>query len=158
MKMKLSDHGTAGKVPRNILIRKGTEYVIIKLDDIAYFFAENKICNLVGKDGSRRFVIAKPLSEIELLVSPNNFFRVNKNYLIHIDAIDKIRSLQKGKVEIFLKPNLQERLFVPQSKTQDFKNWIVMGGHQSNMYISETLPGVQENITIGFREPYSKSI
>jgi DNA-binding LytR/AlgR family response regulator len=158
MKMKRNESGINGNAPRNILIRKGTEFIIIKLNDIAYFFAENKICNVIGKNNSRRLIIAKPLSEIETMVSAHDFYRVNKNYLVHIDAIDKIKSLQKGKVEIFLKPGLQERLLVPQSKTQDFKKWIVMGGHPSNLFISETIPDVQENITIGYREPYSKSI
>lgn len=110
---------------KRILVRKGREYVVIRCEDVAYFYIENGISYLIEAKSRYKYIMARPLRNIELAVSPKNFFRVTKKYLVNINAVVKFRPAKKGKLEVQLDPDPKETIVVSQLKAGAFKRWLM---------------------------------
>ena len=92
-------------------------------DEIAYFFADDKITYLVSNEG-RRFIIDYKLELLEDLLDPTFFFRLNRKFIIRIDAVQKIKTLINSRLQVFLKPNFEQDIYVSKEKTSEFKSWL----------------------------------
>ncbi len=105
-----------------LLVKKGVEYISIKKEDVAYLFTEHKVSFLVDKEGTK-YIIDKPLSELHDQLGEAEFFRINRKYIAHIDAIEKFRSDQ-GKIRVFLSPETNEEVMVSKETAPKFRSWI----------------------------------
>ena len=116
-------HESELKYRSRFLVRRGIEYVSIKTSEISFFCASNKLVCLVRSDGSK-FILDDSLSEIEKKVDPALFYRVNRKYLVSLQAIQKIHSLPKSKLIIEILPSPNEEVVISQENSSGFKNWI----------------------------------
>jgi DNA-binding LytR/AlgR family response regulator len=96
--------------------------VPVAVNDIAYFHKEELIY-LHTLSGERYLSEHHTMDEIELLLSPELFFRVNRQYLLHIRAVDNVRTTHKGLV-VRLKSPLQGELDISREKAAAFKKWL----------------------------------
>ncbi len=105
------------------LVSKAGVLLPIKVDDVAYFYTEDKTINLVTKTKERYF-ISSSLDELELLLNPNNFYRVNRQYIVNANAIVKIENFFNGKLVIQLNPTAPHEVVVSRARATSFKNWM----------------------------------
>jgi len=119
----LAYHESDVNYKNRFLVRRGIEYVPIKTSEISFFCASNKLVCLVRSDGSK-FILDDSLSEIEKKVDPALFYRVNRKYLVSLQAIRKIHSLPKSKLIIEVFPSPNEEVVISQENSSGFKNWI----------------------------------
>lgn len=106
-----------------IVARKGNHSLLLNSKDISYFFTEHKVVFIVSKDGVK-YVVDYNLSELESMLSREEFFRVNRKFIVHIDAIVKFRSYSKGRIEVELLQPPAEEVIISQENAQNFRNWI----------------------------------
>ena len=83
-----------------LVAKKGVEFYIIPVMNISYFYCENRITYLKDLSGNK-FIIEKPLIELESDLGKLQFLRVAKNILLNINHILKFKSLEAGKIEVF---------------------------------------------------------
>lgn len=114
---------TANGYKKRFLVKRGTDYISIKTEDIAYFYAAHKLVCMVDGKG-QKFILDESLSDIEQELDPSLFYRVNRKYLVHITAIQKIKSFTKGKLLLELQPPTQEEITVSQESAAAFKEWM----------------------------------
>ncbi|ANQ50323.1 response regulator transcription factor [Flammeovirga sp. MY04] len=95
----------------------------IKVEDIAYIFAESKAVFIQVKDG-KMYDVNYTMDQIEQKINPKQFFRVNRKYIVHINAIDNVTWYSKTKLRIFTQPETPSELFVPADKVSKFKEWL----------------------------------
>lgn len=107
---------------KRFLVKKGNDYITIKTDDIAYFYATHKLVCMVEK-GGQKFILDKSLADLEKELEPALFYRVNRKYLVNINAITKIKSYPKSKLQLELIPPVMEEVIVSQENTAAFKEW-----------------------------------
>jgi DNA-binding LytR/AlgR family response regulator len=112
---------------RRIIVRKGNDFVLIRIEDIAYFFLDNKISLLVERTTGVKYMVCKPLRDLQSSLSVQDFFRANKKYLISINAIERFRPVGKGKIEILLNPAPKEKILISQLKATCFRKWVATG-------------------------------
>lgn len=105
-----------------LVVKKGTEFVTLTFDEIAYFYTEHRIVFVRNFDG-RQFIIDRNLSEIELSIDITRFFRINRKYIAHVKAIEKFKS-DNGKIRIFLTPAVTEEVHVSKETAPEFRKWI----------------------------------
>ncbi len=105
------------------LVKGPNKIVSIKADQIAYFQSRNKLTYLVNHDGSR-FPVDYSLEELEGLLDPKDFFRVNRAYFIRIDSAQEIKPYFKGRLLIHLKPDPLEEVILSNEKSAQFKGWL----------------------------------
>ncbi|HNV31143.1 MAG TPA: LytTR family DNA-binding domain-containing protein [Cyclobacteriaceae bacterium] len=105
-----------------IVARKGTEFVALNADEIAYFFSDHKIVFVRDFQG-RQMIVDKNLGELENELDPKTFFRVNRKFITHQKAIDRFKP-DNGKIQIFLKPEMKEEVHVSKETAPEFRRWI----------------------------------
>jgi len=109
-------------VKGRIVARKGTEFVALNADEIAYFFTDHKIVFVRDFQG-RQMIVDKNLGELENERDPKTFFRVNRKFITHQKAIDRFKP-DNGKIQIFLKPEMKEEVHVSKETAPEFRRWI----------------------------------
>ncbi|MEQ1587623.1 MAG: LytTR family DNA-binding domain-containing protein [Cyclobacteriaceae bacterium] len=105
-----------------VVARKGTEFVALSVDEIAYFFTDHKIVFVRDFQG-RQMIVDKNLSELESELDPKTFFRINRKFIAHQKAIDRFKP-DTGKIQIFLKPEMKEEVHVSKETAPEFRKWI----------------------------------
>ncbi len=111
------------KYKNRFLVKFGDNIQFKNTDEIAYFFADDKITYLVSNEG-RRFIIDYKLEQLEDLLDPQFFFRLNRKFVIRVDAVQKIKTLMNSRLQVFLKPNFEQDIFVSKEKMSEFKTWL----------------------------------
>jgi DNA-binding LytR/AlgR family response regulator len=104
-------------------IKVGEHLKVFETDEIDCFLSEHKTSYLVTNQG-RRYPLEKSLEELDSLVSPKSFFRINRAYIIHIDAIKDIISYSNSRLRIVLRQKIDEPLIVSRERVKDFKQWL----------------------------------
>jgi DNA-binding LytR/AlgR family response regulator len=114
-------HLAADKRDR-IVARKGTEFVALNIDEVAYFFTEHKIVFVKDVTG-RQMIVDKNLAELETELGGSSFFRINRKFLASQKSIDRFKP-DNGKILVFLKPEMKEEVHVSKETAPDFRKWI----------------------------------
>jgi DNA-binding LytR/AlgR family response regulator len=105
-----------------LVVRKGTEFIALTLEEIAFFFTEHRIV-FVKDFGGHQYIVDKNLGEIENDLDAKKFFRINRKFIANINAIEKFRP-DNGKIRIFLKPEMKEEIHVSKETAPEFRKWI----------------------------------
>lgn len=63
------------------------------------------------------------LDEVESLLDPAKFYRVNRQYIIHIQTVARIKNTHKG-LSVQLKPPFNLELDISREKATAFKKWM----------------------------------
>jgi len=108
---------------KRFLVKRGTDYISVKTDDIAYFYAAHKLVCMVGSS-NQKFILDQSLADIEKQLDPAQFYRVNRKYLIQLNAIKKIKTFPKSKLQLEVEPVVNEDIIISQENVSAFKEWI----------------------------------
>ncbi|MEZ4685655.1 MAG: LytTR family DNA-binding domain-containing protein [Bacteroidia bacterium] len=73
---------------------------------------------------NRRHIIDYTLAQLESLLDPDEFYRINRQYIISFDAIDQMHTWSKSRVKIDLKPEADLDAIVSIDRSGDFKRWL----------------------------------
>src|SRR5690606_39530826 len=92
-----------GRSRRRLLTRDGEAFVVVALDEVAYFEVRDGLTALVHRDG-RRLALDRTLADVEAELDGPEVFRLNRQYLAHADAIVGFRPYFKGLLLVQLLP------------------------------------------------------
>lgn len=108
---------------KRFLIRFGDNIKTVPTEEIAYFFSENKATFARTYEG-RTYPVDHNLDGIEKVVDPEYFFRINRQYIISLNAIDDMKTYSKARVLVKLKPEVKEHPLVSSERSAMFKRWL----------------------------------
>lgn len=108
---------------RRLMARAGERFVAVPVDELAYVEVRDGLVGLVCRDG-RQLEIDRSLSDLEAELSAAGFFRVNRQYLVHADAVAGFRSYFKGRLLVELAPAASEEVVVSQPNAARFRAWL----------------------------------
>ena len=120
---QLLSQKTGNGLKKRFLVKRGIDYISIKTEDIAYFYAAHKVVCLVDSKGNK-YILDQSLADLEKQVDPSTFYRVNRKYLVHINAIRKIKSFPKSKIQLEIEPSVTEEIVISQENVTAFKEWM----------------------------------
>ncbi|MBL7765453.1 MAG: response regulator transcription factor [Chitinophagaceae bacterium] len=112
------------KYKEKFIIQSRNQWIPVKTDDIACFCKEN--LNYIYLFSGEKYIIDYvTLDEIEELLDPQKFFRANRQFIIHIDAIKSIKPVEHAKLIIHLKePNHKLDIDMSRLRSPEFKKWL----------------------------------
>lgn len=113
----------ANEFKKRFLVKRGADYISIKTEEVAYFYATHKLVCLVDIR-SQKFILDQSLSDIEKQLDPAQFYRVNRKYLVSLNAIKKIKSYPKSKLQVEVEPAVTEDIVISQENASAFKEWM----------------------------------
>lgn len=104
-------------------VRYGEHIRTIETSDVAYFYTENKVNFLVTKE-NKRYVVDMNLDQLESVLDPKNFFRINRQFIISFHSITEMFAYSKSRVLIKLNPPCKHETIVSAERSANFKTWI----------------------------------
>ncbi len=108
---------------KRFLVKQGNKILYKSIDDIAYMFADGKLAYLVSREQNKQYIIDHTLEELESeLLNPSDFFRISRKHLVHINAIQEVRSTAT-KLEVIV-AGVAEPLPVSRERSTEFKQWL----------------------------------
>lgn len=108
---------------KRIIIRFGENIKMVEVKDVAYFYTEDKINYLCTQQGLR-YPVDFNLDELENLVDPAEFFRINRQFIVNIASIEKMLAWSKSRVKLLLKPASDIETIVSTDRSPHFKEWL----------------------------------
>lgn len=101
----------------------GTKIKSFEISEIAYFFSQSSITFMVTND-NMEYPIDYSLDQLIALLDPQQFFRINRQYLVKMKAIANVHVFPKSRLKIDLIPARKEEVFVSLDKVVKFKDWL----------------------------------
>jgi len=98
-------------------------YRSLLVSDIAFFYSELKITHaklLNGKDET----LPQTMEELEQQLDPKCFFRANRQFIVHMNAINQVHNYFNGKLKVDIRNNVDVEIIVSRDKAQSLKNWL----------------------------------
>jgi DNA-binding LytR/AlgR family response regulator len=89
----------------------------------AYFYSLEK-ATYVQTTEKNRYIIDYTLEQVEQLLNPANFFRINRKYLVSMAAIKDIVSYTNSRLRLTLVHAEEDDAIVSREKVQEFKVWL----------------------------------
>jgi two-component system, LytTR family, response regulator LytT len=111
------------KYKDRFIIKLGDTIKSLSTVDIAYFYTENK-SNFVCVNEGKRFPIDFNLDQIEQMLNPKNFFRINRQFIIGHHAIEEMKAHTRSRIIVKLTPPSKLDTVVAIDRAQDFRNWL----------------------------------
>jgi two-component system LytT family response regulator len=108
---------------KRFVIRIGEHLKTLAAEDIAYCYSESKMTYARSTDG-RNYPMDHNLDALEHMLDPQHFFRINRQYIVSLKAIEEMRAYTKSRVIIRLKPAGKEAPVVSAERSADFKMWL----------------------------------
>ena len=106
-----------------LVVKLGDRIKHVETKEIAYFYSEDKVSFIITTSGER-FIINYSLEQIENMMDPAEFYRLNRKYIAHINAIDSIDKYFNSRLKIGLKPGVEDEVLISRTKVSDFLNWL----------------------------------
>ena len=106
------------------LIRIGDKFRSVPAGEISHFHITERSVFLNDYNG-RDYGIDNSLDNLQEMLDPRKFFRINRECIVNIDSISLMYSYSSSRLQLTLKGQEQNELFVvSRDKVADFKKWI----------------------------------
>jgi len=111
------------KYKERFTIQVGQHLKVINLTEIDCFYSENKGTYLyTNKD--RSYLIEGTLEQLQEQLNPLKYFKVNRSFIVQMDAIKDIVAYTNSRLKIRLYHFNNEDIIVSREKVKDFKKWL----------------------------------
>ena len=110
----------------SFLVRFRDKMYPVLVSDIAFAYLDNEVVYLFNFKGEKH-IVSKTLDEIENALSPQQFFRINRQMLINREAIKEIETYFNRKVMAHLSIETPEKAIVSRLKVSPFLSWVEKG-------------------------------
>jgi DNA-binding LytR/AlgR family response regulator len=108
---------------KRFLVKHVQKLISIDVDQIAYFYSDDRI-NFFKTFDDKKYVIDYTIDEIENMIDPQHFFRINRAFIISIKSIDQINDYFGNRLILHLKPKIDKEALVSREKVSEFKTWM----------------------------------
>ncbi len=109
---------------KRLIVRFAQTIQVIEISSCAYFYTEEKITFTKLKD-AKEYSVDHTLDELEQLLDPTQFFRLNRQVIANIHAIRKMEAYSKSRVKVFMDPEEPYEIIVSSERSPAFKEWLL---------------------------------
>ncbi|NAW50065.1 response regulator [Elizabethkingia argentiflava] len=108
---------------RRFLLAHRDGYKTVLVEDVLYFYTELGMSKAMFNTGNIE-TLPQTLEELERQLDPKMFFRANRQFIIHIDAVIQVFNYFNGKLKLQLKKHPGIDVIVSREKASSFKSWL----------------------------------
>jgi two-component system, LytTR family, response regulator len=109
------------------MVKLGEHIRSITTDQIGFFYAEGRDVFLVTNQ-TRKFIVDYTLESLEEILDPKIFFRINRTFILNINAIKDVIVYSNSRLKIILAQESDKEIIVSREKVSEFKDWFDGGG------------------------------
>jgi len=108
---------------KRFLVKHAQKLVSIDVNQIAYFYSDDRLNFFKTKD-DKKYLLDYKIDDIEEMIDPAQFFRINRAFIVCINSIDQINDYFGNRLILSLKPKNEKEALVSREKVSDFKIWM----------------------------------
>lgn len=105
------------------MVKSGQSLGYVLASDVLFAFADEGLVFLITQDGKKHHIDHK-IEELQSMLNPNDFFRVNRKFIININSIQKIHTWFNSRLKLDLLRGDEHEVIVSRERVADFKNWL----------------------------------
>jgi two-component system, LytTR family, response regulator LytT len=96
---------------------------VIETENVAWFYSKEKNTFLCSTE-NKAYPVDYSLDQIESMINPELFFRVNRQFIVQYKSISRIDILSKSRIRIATNPPFEEEILISTARTAEFRNWL----------------------------------
>jgi two-component system, LytTR family, response regulator len=104
------------------MVKLGEHIRSIPSDQASVFYADGRDVYLVTSQG-KKFIIDYTLESLEDILDPALFFRLNRTFIININAIKDVVVYTNSRLKVILQNDIGKEIIVSREKVNEFKQW-----------------------------------
>jgi DNA-binding LytR/AlgR family response regulator len=125
--MELWQKIRSGETPykQRFLAQRGEKLYYVQTENIAYFYVIQKDVYATTFD-NKTYALDASLEAVNEQIDPNKFFRINRQYIVQLKAIESMVARSRGRIKLNLEPPVadSEETVVSVNRSADFKSWL----------------------------------
>ena len=110
------------KYKERFAVHMGRNVTLVPAEDTA-LFSKEEIIYLVNREGKKFITDYRSLDEVQELVDPKNFYRANRQTLVHLPFVESYRGDDTGKITVKMRLSKAEEIVISKEKAAEFKKW-----------------------------------
>lgn len=111
------------KYRSRFLISGADKFWSLRVEEVAYFYFGERTTFAVTPSG-KEHILDLSLNKLEEQLDPSLFFRVNRQMIVNIDAIDRAVPYFKGKIKVTVHPPFKSDIVISEGKASAFQLWL----------------------------------
>jgi DNA-binding LytR/AlgR family response regulator len=119
----LQERGQTSPYKQRFLIKSGQELKMIPRQTVQFFFSEDGLV-FAQVDRQKKYILDYTLEQLEDLVPPSDFFRINRKMILQLPAIRKIHNYFNGRLKLDIEPAPEFDVIVSRDRVSNFKQWL----------------------------------
>jgi DNA-binding LytR/AlgR family response regulator len=119
----MSGNVSALPYKERFIIHAHSKWIPVETNDIAVFY-KDQLNYIYTFQGDKHIYDNVPMEEIEEVLDPKQFFRANRQTLIHIKSIREVKPYGNQKLMVSLKSPLKMEIDISREKAPLFKKWL----------------------------------
>ena len=112
---------TSNNESKKILGKRGDKIYLIDINDIYYIKAD--LDEVIIKIKEADAYVRRKIGDLETLLSGKNFFRVHRSYIVNVDKIKSMKSVEQSKLQISF-DGIAEIVTSSKDGAKDFREYI----------------------------------
>lgn len=108
---------------KSFLIHYCGRLIPVEAAKISWFYTANEIVYAHTTSG-QQYTVEFTLEQLERDLSPELFFRANRQFIINRNAINAVEYFFNGRLLIKIHPSSQEQIIVSKAKAMMFRKWL----------------------------------
>lgn len=107
---------------KRFLVHVGAKIRSVAVEEVAFFYSEQGSTFLQTHHG-KTYDVNYTLEKLTHLLAPEVFYRVNRKFIVHINAIREAYQYSRNRLKLEIKPQPRFDVFVPLDRIAAFKRW-----------------------------------
>jgi DNA-binding LytR/AlgR family response regulator len=108
---------------KRFLVKKGEQLIPVADEAVAYLYTENELVYLITH-GSKKYVVDYTLEQLDGLLDPTHFFRINRQFIVSLAAVQQIHTYFSSRLKLQLQPTASTDVVVSKGQVKGFKAWL----------------------------------
>lgn len=105
------------------LVRQATMLISVKTQEVAYSYTKDRNHYIKTTSGFD-YPIDNNLDELQVQLDPDEYFRVNRQFIVRYSAIDKVYAWFDNKIKLLVHPVPYEDIIISRLRATEFKKWL----------------------------------
>ena len=118
---KIRNFKTSSEESKKILGKRGDKLYLIDINDIYYIKAD--LDEVIVKIKETDAYVRRKIGDLEILLNGKNFFRVHRSYIVNVDKIKSMKSVEQSKLQISFE-GIAEIITSSKEGAKDFREYI----------------------------------
>lgn len=121
--LSISNHINAKTYKSRFMVKVGDKIKSIAIEEILAFYSLEK-ATFIHTTSNRDYCIDYSIDQIESLLDPAVYFKINRKYIVSIKACTNILAWTNSRLRLKIEGIADDDIIVARERVQDFKEWL----------------------------------